>query len=114
MKQKPVLGVESIDLFFEKEPAVWDAVSRYQIQKSVLIQRFFFRYFSQKPDIIITEELEYKISDAANSDELESLGEIRKIHVSTGAAAAVPINQHPDTLLAYCFWGQRQTNQHIQ
>lgn len=105
---KPVLGVESIDLFFQKEPAVWDAVSPISNTKiSVNPKDSFFRYFSQKPDIIITEELEYKISDAANSDELRSLGEIRKILVSTGAAAAVPINQHPDTLIGILFLGPK-------
>lgn len=108
---KPALNTESIDLFFQKELGIWDAVQPASNTKiSVDPKDPHFQRLFQKPDIIIAEELEYQINDAADPDEIKSLREIRKILLSNGAAAVVPIIQHPDTLIGILFLGPK-TNQ---
>lgn len=105
---RPALGVESIDLFFQKEPGMWDAVSPASNAKiSVNPKDPLFQRLSQKPNIIIAEELEYLINDAANPEEIKSLEEVRKILLANGAAAVVPIVQHPDTIIGILFLGPR-------
>lgn len=108
---RPALGVESIDLFFQKEPGIWDAVSSVANAKITVDPKDpLFQRLSQKPSIIIAEELEYQINDTANPEEIKSLEEIKKILSSSGAAAVVPIIQHPDTIIGILFLGPK-TNQ---
>lgn len=105
---KPALNTESIDLFFQKEPGIWDAVQAVSNTKiSIDPKDPLFQRLSQKANIIVAEELEYQINDAANPNEIKSLQEIRKILLSYGAAAVAPIIQHPDTLIGILFLGPK-------
>lgn len=104
----PALNTESIDLFFQKDPGIWDAVQPVSNTKiSVDPKDPLFQRLSQKANIIIAEELEYPINDATDPDEIKSLQEVRKILLSNGAAAVVPIIQHPDTLIGILFLGPK-------
>ena len=104
----PALGVESIDLFFQKEQGIWGEVQP-SINPAISInpQTPLFQYIVKNKNILITEEIEFQINESNNPEEIEALENIKLFLSKHNIAAVVPVFQEYEDLIGILFLGSK-------
>jgi len=104
----PTLGVESIDLFFQKEYGIWEAVQPAANPAiNINPQTPLFKYIVKNKNILITEEIAFQINDSNNSEEIKTLESVNLLISERNIAVVVPIFQEYEDLIGILFLGSK-------